>query len=431
MRRHFFTALFLFASLSLVMAAGTQEKEPVQNDGPVTISVLTTVLTQNPEGPLAQEYIDSFLSENPDIKVEIISVPMNQALTKITTLAAAGELPDVFVNTESLSGKLYDMGICDDMSPFLTSAEKANFSKAILDSCTIDGKIIAYPWYTVPNALLYRADWLKEKGITPPATWDEFLKASVAMTGDSDNDGQVDHWGFGMVGTADGSGMGRFVQVLRTFGASELYEENGTWKTDVGTPESIAAFKMFAELKTKYNVVPPGSLENSFNENVNLFAAGKTGMMISGPHTTGKVLSINPELKGKLGSVAIPKGENQFTPLSYLGFSLSTESKHKEEAMAFVKYLTTKDRMIKWVETTGRMPCIEDALATDYLKDPMFSGFLEGIANQQMIPTVAFYDEARNVLGKTYQKLMLDPSLDVAAEVKAAGKEIQNIIDRQ
>ena len=44
-------------------------------------------------------------------------------------------------------------------------------------------------------------------------------------------------------------------------------------------------------------------------------------------------------------------------------------------------------------------------------------------------PNAPFYAEVKTELGRTYQKLLLDPSLDVAAEVKACGEAIQNIID--
>lgn len=397
----------------------------------ITIRVLTTVTTQKPEGPLAEEYIAAYMAEHPDVAIEVTGVPMNQALTKITTSAAADALPDLFVNTENLRGKLYDMGITEDLRPYMSKAELDNIVDSIRASCSIDGKLIIYPWYTAPNAIIYRSDWLAAKRLPVPQTWDDILKVSRAMTEDTNKDGKIDRWGFGMVGTNDDSGQTRFVQILRSFGARELYQENGKWKTEVGSPASVKAFKYFTELQSKYDVVPPGSLSNSFNENVNLFAAGQVGLLISGPHTIGKVLDANPALKGKIGSVVIAKGETRYTPLSVLGFSLNPASKVKKEAMDFVKYLTTKERMIKWVEKTGRMPCIKDASKADYLKTPMFKGFVESVATQEMVPDAPFYAEVKNELGKAYQKIMLSSSPNVEKEVADAAKAIQAIIDRQ
>ncbi|QQO10731.1 ABC transporter substrate-binding protein [Breznakiella homolactica] len=416
---------------SLVFAGGGGEKGgSAGGDGKVTVTVLTTVTTQNPEGPLAEKYIAEFQAANPNVTIEVLGVPMNQALTRITTLAAADSLPDLFVNTENLRGKLYDMGITDDFGPYLSAAEKNNILDAIRESCTIDGKLVIYPWYTAPNAVLYRSDWLAAKGLSEPQNWDDFLKIAQAFTEDTDKDGKIDRWGFGMVGTNDDSGQWRFVQVLRGFGARDLYFENGQWKTEIGSPASVNAFRYFTELKTKYNVVPPGSLENSFNENVSLFAGEQIGLIISGPHTTGKVFDMNPSLRGKLGSVIVPMGVTRYTPLSVLGFSMNPSSKVKKEAVEFVKFLTTKDRMVEWVETTGRMPCFKDASDADYMKTPLFKGFNESVATQEMVPDAPFYPEIRTVLGRTYQKIMLNPGIDIQKEVTDAGRQIQTIINQ-
>ena len=56
-------------------------------------------------------------------------------------------------------------------------------------------------------------------------------------------------------------------------------------------------------------------------------------------------------------------------------------------------------------------------------------GFIAGVENMEQAPNAPFYAEVKTELGRTYQKLLLDPSLDVAAEVKACGEAIQNIID--
>ena len=98
--------------------------------------------------------------------------------------------------------------------------------------------------------------------------------------------------------------------------------------------------------------------------------------------------------------------------------------------MEFVKFMSNKENSIRWVEVTGRLPAMKDAIAdSDYLADPLFDGFIAGVENMEQAPNAPFYAEVKTELGRTYQKLLLDPSLDVAAEVKACGEAIQNIID--
>lgn len=424
--KHFFSLIGLMICFcSFAFANGQQETKttPAVDQGPVTVTILTTATTQNPEGPLAKEYIADFMKQNPNITIEVSDVPNNQALTKVTTLAAAGSLPDLFVNTENYIGKYVDMGICGDMTPYLSDSELSNINDAVREYCTFDGKLLMYPWYSGPNALIYRADWLKEAGIEPPTTLDEMLEAAKKLTNE-------EHYGFGMIGTNDDSGQTRFVMILRSFGARELYKDGNEWKTEIGSPESVAAFKYFAGLKNDAKVVPPGALENSFNENVNLLATGKIGMVIAGSNSVGKIFTANPDLKGKIASVQMPSGKTTYTPISILGWSLNPDSKHKAEAMKFAKFMSEKQNAIRWVEVTGRMPCTKDAVAeSNYLNTNLFKGFVAGSKAMETVPNAPFYSEVKSVLGRTYQKLMLDSSLDVEKEVQAAGKEIQKIIN--
>ena len=432
MKKKLLGLVLLACASTMLFANGSAEKgvsASQQQSGPVTVTVLATAPTQKPEGPLFDEYVKAFEAAHPDIKIEVSGVPMNQALQKITTLAAAGSLPDLFVNTENNAGKLYDMGICDDMSKYMTSEEMNNIVDAVREGSTIDGKFIMYPWYSAPNALIYRTDWFEEAGLSAPTTLEEMREAAKILTKDTNGDGAVDRYGFGMIGTADDSGETRFVMILRSFGARELYQENGEWKTEVGNQASIAAFKYFVGLKNTDGVVPPGSLENSFNENVNLMAAGQVGMLIAGSNSVGKIFAASPELKGKISSVKMPAGITSYTPISILGWALNPESKVKEQAMKFVKYISGKENATRWVETTGRLPDTKDAIAdSTYLQTDLFKGFIAGTEAMELAPAASFYPEVKTVLGRTYQKLMSDPSSNVENEVKVAAAEINKII---
>lgn len=429
MKRRLFTIVLSVLLVASVFAGGSSESASSES-GETVLTVLTTAVTQEPEGTLAKEYIAEFEAQHPGVHIECTGVPMNSALQRITTLAASGALPDLFVNVENIIGTLDEMGICEDLTPYLSEEEKSNIVDAVRESCTIDGRIIAYPWYSAPNALIFRTDWFEELGIEPPTTLDEMAAAAQKLTRDTNGDGTIDTYGFGLIGTNDDSGATRFVMIMRSFGARELYFEDGEWKTEVGSPESIQAFQFFSDLKNKYGVVPPGAIENSFNENVNLMAMEQIGMLIAGSNSVGKIFNANPDLRGKIGSVQMPSAVTTYTPVSMLGWSLNPESKNKDLAIEFVKFMSNKENSIKWVETTGRLPVMKDAIAeSEYLADPLFDGFIAGVENMVQAPNAPFYAEVKTELGRTYQKLLLDPTLDVAAEVKACGAAIQNIID--
>lgn len=92
MKKKLLGLVLLACASTMLFANGSAEKgvsASQQQSGPVTVTVLATAPTQKPEGPLFDEYVKAFEAANPDIKIEVSGVPMNQALQKITTLAAA------------------------------------------------------------------------------------------------------------------------------------------------------------------------------------------------------------------------------------------------------------------------------------------------------------------------------------------------------
>lgn len=429
MRKTLCIAMVAMLTHVAVFANGSQEaKAPVVNaDEPITLTVFTSSITQNPEGPIATKYFEEFQASHPNVKLEVQGVPNNQGLQKLTTLIAAGETPDLFCNSETWQNSLVEMGVMGDIRPYLSDAEYQNLVPSIVESCTVDGKLVQYPWYSGPNALIYRSDLLAAKGIKAPTTLEEMRDAAIAI-----NDPAHNFYGFGMMGTNDDSARTRFIMILRAFGAKELYQDaNGKWQSDIGNETSIEAFKYFVDLKNKLGVVPPGALENSFNQNVNLFASEQIGLLIGGSNTIGKVFNANPNLKGKVATIEMPKGVTSYTPISFIGWSINDAApeSHKKAAVELMVFINDKQRQMDWVEATGRIPCTNDALAdSEYLKSDLMSGFVAGLRDSVPVPNAAFNGEVRNEIGKTYQKLMLDPSLDVATEVKACGAAIQKIL---
>ncbi len=433
MKKRTIVAVLLAMLLCMPAFANGSAEKPVSGSSAaeetIILTVLSSAVTQKPEGPLVEEMYAEFERLHPNIKIESSGITFNSSLQKVTTLAAAGALPDLYVASESTIGKFEDMGICEDFSKYLTADEINALSKGVEGVTTINGKLVMYPFYSSPNALLYRTDWLAELGVEPPKTLDEMLEIAKMLTADTNGDGIIDRYGFGLIGTNDDSGAIRFIMIHRAFGARELFYENGAWHTEVGTPESIAAFEYFRNLKTVYNVVPAGCLENSFNENVNLMAMEQIGMLIAGSNSVGKIFNANPDLKGKIGSVEMPKVKTSYTPVGTIGWGLNPDSKHKEAAVELVKFLASKDNALNFVEVTGRMPVLEGlAEQSEYLKSDLFRGFSDAAEHMVTPPNAPFYSEVKTELGKTYQKLILNPSLDVASEVAACRKNIEKII---
>lgn len=405
--------------------AGTVFAKPA-----VTLKVMSTTYVEKPEGEAERAIAAEFMKKNPDIKIEFMGVPMNDVYTKITSLAIGGELPDIFTNTPEFISTAYDMGITEDLTGLLGKKYIAGFYPSNVEQASVNNKLQFVPWFTTPMGLLYRGDWFKQEKLTSLETWDDFLKAAKKMTKDTNGDGKVDRWGFAMMGSRNGSGANRFIHILRTFGARELYKDaNGKWATELDSAEAKEAFRFFAELYTKQGVVPPGPTEVSYAEGISLMASEKTGMMITGPHTIGAILAQNPKLKGKLYSVPLPMKKKHVSTLGLYGFSIAKTSKNKQAAAKYLKFLVETKNALTWNAVTGRMPTRIEAGKKRQITGPVYAGFVKALNYVETIPTVPFYSEIFDITGEAYQSLLTNAS-DVDAALKKAADRTRAAIQR-
>lgn len=308
-------------STLLIVSGCSKNAELMKDTQPnnkITLRILSVEQTEKPEGPAERALADQYEAQHPDIKIEFISVPYNDLYKKVTALATGGDLPDAFFNTPEFMRNSYKMKITTDLTQLLGKEYIAAFYPNMINEASVDEKLQFLPWFATPQALIYRGDWFEKERIAPPETWDDFLQAAQRFTKDTNGDGTVDQWGFGMIGTRNSSGAARFIPFLRTFGVDEIKKDsNGKWITELNKPQAKEAFQFFADLNNKYGVVPPGTLENGFPEIANLMANNKIAMTISGPNAMGTITAQNPDLKGKLYSAPFLRRNGIPLPLVY------------------------------------------------------------------------------------------------------------------
>lgn len=436
--------IFLFVCLTILLGACSDSSNTTENTGSsnsdtegentsntseqteeeqITLQVLSPTRVEKPEGDVEQSFADEFMKLHPNVTIEFMKMPMNDAFNQITTMATGGNLPDIYVVTGENIGRVHEMDVAENLNDVFDKEFLNGYNAGAIDQMSVDGELKAMPFFTIPMGMLYRADWFEEAGIAPPKTWEDVVKASEELTGDN-------RWGFAMLGSADGSGQSRFAHIFRTFGVKELYkDENGEWATDLGTEKAVEAFRTFTDLAVTHEVVPPGPMQTSYGEAITLMANNQAAMMVTGPHSTGAIYAQNPELKGKLGSVPVPKDVEHVTTIGTYGLAISKNSEHKEMAAEYLKFITNKENALKWNEVTGRMPSITEALEDSQIAGPTFKGFVEALDYTQELPSAPFYVDVQNALGVAYQSILAGEATPEEATKKAA-ETVKELIER-
>ena len=235
-------------------------------------TTLTIATVNNGDMIRMQGLTEDFTKDNPDIKLEWVTLEENVLREKVTTdIATKGGQFDVLtIGTYEVpiwgkKGWLVDARtgstIRDDLLP------------AIRGGLTVDGKLYAAPFYGESSMVMYRTDLMEKAGLKMPdaPTWEFIADAARKMT---DKDNEI--YGVCLRGKAGwGENMAFLTATSNSFGA-RWFDEN--WQPQFDQPEWKETLDFYLNLMK--DAGPPGASSNGFNENLALFNAGKCGMWI-------------------------------------------------------------------------------------------------------------------------------------------------------
>ncbi|RDB49923.1 extracellular solute-binding protein [Tsukamurella tyrosinosolvens] len=127
----------------------------------------------------APEALARYARDYPDGGVRVSSFPGDYD-QKVSSALVSGDGPDVF---EFANGPTIDMitsGQVADLTDLLGDA-RSDFTPALLDRMTHDGRVYGIPQVTDTQLLVYRKSMLDQAGVVPPRTLDELVSAARAL----------------------------------------------------------------------------------------------------------------------------------------------------------------------------------------------------------------------------------------------------------
>ncbi len=166
------------------------------------------------------------------------------------SVGMAGWIAPHMEDHEPLLAQMKSRSADFDWNDYLTGTKKA---------ATYDGKLVGIPYRITTGIFHYQRALLEQAGFSqPPGTWDEFLKTALAVNK------PPERYAFGIFGR---QGAGMFV------GFNPWLYSNGGRLLDFKTGEifindakGVEALQFYAELVTKYKVVPPEAMTWEFDE---------------------------------------------------------------------------------------------------------------------------------------------------------------------
>ena len=251
-----------------------------------------------------------------------------------------------------------------------------NYFPAIVKNNTVDGKLVAMPWFTDAGLLYYRKDLLAKYNVQPPQTWQELTDIAKKIQDGERAAGNDKMWGFVWQGRAYEGLTCNAMEWVASYNGGTIVDETG--KVTIDNPQAATAITAAAGwIKT---ISPEGVLNYTEEEARGVFQSGNAVFMRNWPYVWSLAQGPESAIKDKVGVSVLPKGGADGRNAATLGgwqLAVSKYSKNKELAADLVMYLTSAEEQKRRAIQGAFNPTIE-ALYKDpeILKAAPFMGEL-------------------------------------------------------
>lgn len=227
---------------------------------------------------------------------------------------------------------------------------------AIVESQTVDGKLVAMPMYTDGAALYYRADLLKQYDKSPPKTWAELTATAKQIMDAERAAGRGQMQGFVFQGASYEGLTCDALEWVHSSGGGEIVTPAG--EITISNPKAAAALDLARSWIG--TISPTGVLGYQEEEARGVWQAGNAVFMRNWPYAYALGNSGDSAVKGKIGVAPLPvSGDGK--PSTCLGgwnLAVSKFSKHQKAAIDMVRFLTSRETQKQRAIDVTQLPTI-------------------------------------------------------------------------
>jgi len=331
----------LVVALALVLAASL-----VGQVQAVEITFWTLSLS-----PTFDDYINSviadFEAQNPGVTVKWQDIPYDIAEQRTLTAAAAGQLPDVMnLNTNYLK-KLAALGALVNMDEAAADVKDIYFP-GVWKAGEVNGVSYALPWYLSNSLLIWNTDLLARAGYDhAPRDSDEAWEMSRALMEKTGAYGQY------------------FTSIHLQLPMEGVYlvSEDGK-SAAVNTPKALELFKMWKQYFDE-GLIPEELLLGTVKA-AEWYAQEKIAWWYTGPQLFRQILELAPEVYYKSSAAPAILGSEGIVNVAVMNIAVAANSKHKEEAVKFAKFITNAENQLAFCKLTSILPSVMEAAEDEH-----------------------------------------------------------------
>lgn len=228
---------------------------------------------------------------------------------------------------------------------------------SIIQSQTVNGKLVALPIFTDAPALYYRKDLLDKYGKTPPKTWAELAETAKMIQDAERAEGKADLWGFVWQGNAYEGLTCNALEWVKSFGGGQIVEPDGS----ISINNENAAAALEAAKSWVGTISPDGVLAYQEEEARGVWQTGNAVFMRNWPYAYGLGNGDDSAVKGLFGVTTLPVGKEGDTSAATLGgwnVAVSKYSTKQEAAISLALYLAGPEAQKQRAIAESNLPTI-------------------------------------------------------------------------
>ena len=368
-------------------------------------------------------------------------MPADPFWIRWVTSLAAGTTPDVCM---VMADYVQSMAAADHLLPvddIIDEIGRDDFHPAALRAFSREGKVYGVPAFISSMNVFYRKDVFEARGLKPPKTWDDVLKAAAELT---QNPTKLHGQEFGYTVPAAKNMLSTYHlwAWMRTNGA-DIFDKNG--KLVFNSPETIETVEFLKKLY--FQGSPKGSTGYSWGDVKESYWSGRSAMIAYYGGVTADMPKYAPHLVKKTGIVSIPPRKQAGTHSFAYAWVIPKDTSYPDQVRDFiVKTLMKPENHIAWLNSdpTDNLPPRKSLAEnpvfwenpTIIMLKPLVEHMLKAAQTGEVFAQGNYPSEyAGEILGSlvvadALSRAIAEPKRPVAEIVAEVEKEIGKIVGR-
>lgn len=372
-----------------------EEETAAEEEGEAAASEAVTIEwwhIQSDPGPHQdawQEMADAYMAEHPNVTIDITILENEAFKQRLTTVMQSGDPPDLFQSWGGGTMNTYaEAGLLRDISPEIEGEWGDSFGAGALGVYAYQDAQYGVPWDMGMVGFWYNEDLFADAGIdAPPETWEEFLE-DVQTLKDA-----------GITPIALGEGEqwpGHFywTYLAARIGGQEAFNAAAGREGTFADEPFVQAGE---ELQRLIALEPfqEGFMGASHNDSEAIMGDGEAAMLLMGQWAP-EVMRVNSSSGEGIGDAlgffpfpAVEGGAGARTDAMGGGNGIAVGANAPDEAVDFLRYLTSQENQIVLTEIGAIIPVVAGAEA--HIEDPNMVKVFEAVNEAEYFQL--YYDQ--------------------------------------